>query len=210
MVQFQQWEVPVKRLLFLGCGAFVLWHFFAPLPKATWHGLAAPAEPVQAMDALPAPWKLGQKTITPRARYEIKAVVLSKHHYWAGRDEDDISPYDLALGWGVMSDAAVINALKVSQYGRWYNYTWQDAPPADPGDIARHSSNNHIVAASRNIASKIEALKRLDVVFLKGYLVDITQPDGWSWETSLRRDDSGGGACELFWVDTVEYEKGAL
>ena len=39
---------------------------------------------------------------------------------------------------------------------------------------------------------------------MRGYLVNVGGPDGFSWNTSLRRDDTGNGACEVFYVESVE------
>jgi hypothetical protein len=39
---------------------------------------------------------------------------------------------------------------------------------------------------------------------MKGYLVEITTTEGWRWKSSLKRDDTGGGSCELFWVEQLE------
>ncbi|MBF0330403.1 MAG: hypothetical protein HQL17_00580 [Candidatus Omnitrophica bacterium] len=194
----------MKKILFLIIAGALCWYFFAPQPSARWSGPLAPMDPVQSADDLPPAWTTGKNTFTPRARYQIKAVVLSKHYYWAGYTEDMIAPYDLALGWGVMSDAAVINALKISQYGRWYNYSWNGSLPVDVSEISAHSANNHIVAATPDILRQIAAIKRFDVVSLRGYLIDISQPDGWRWRTSLTRHDAAGGSCELFWVESVE------
>jgi hypothetical protein len=194
----------MKQFLTLITIAVLAWCLFAPQPKAHWSGQLIPQEPVQTTDDLKPAWIWGKNTITPRARYQIRAVVLSKHHYWAGAVEDEIAPYDLVLGWGSMSDAAVLNALKISQGGRWYNYYWKGTPPITPEEIGNHSANNHIVAADRNVLRQIEAIKRYDIVSLRGYLVDFSRPDGWSWHTSMRRDDTAGGACELFWVESVE------
>ncbi|WP_166627906.1 hypothetical protein [Thiopseudomonas denitrificans] len=41
------------------------------------------------------------------------------------------------------------------------------------------------------------------VIALEGYLVDAAAPDGWRWNTSLTRKDTGTGACELFWVENA-------
>jgi hypothetical protein len=38
------------------------------------------------------------------------------------------------------------------------------------------------------------------VVALSGYLVRVTAADGWHWNSSMTRSDSGHGACELVWV----------
>jgi len=39
---------------------------------------------------------------------------------------------------------------------------------------------------------------------MRGYLVNVTGPNGFNWNTSLRRDDTGNGACELFYVQALE------
>ncbi|MDE1920351.1 MAG: hypothetical protein KGI24_02755 [Candidatus Omnitrophica bacterium] len=185
--------------LAIAAGAWLLFHH----PQAHWQGQLAPADPVQSPDNLPASWKYKDFTVTPRARYHIKAVVLSKHHYWGEVEiEDTISYYDLALGWGPMSDAAVINRLNITQDTRWYNYSWHNDPPIPLEEIISHSSNNHIIAGNKNVLDAVAHFKRYDVVDLQGYLVDVKLDNkDWTWHTSLSRTDTGGGSCELFWVD---------
>ncbi len=173
--------------------------------KANWQGTLAPNDPVQSSQDLPAPWSLKNFTVTPKATYHIKAVVLSKHSYWAGDIQDSLSKYDLALGWGPMSQATVINKLNISQYGRWYNYRWKDAPPIDVNDIISHSANTHIIPANEQIKHLIANIRRHALVELRGYLVDIDDKSrNWFWHTSLSRTDSEGGACELMWVTDVK------
>jgi len=36
-----------------------------------------------------------------------------------------------------------------------------------------------------------------------GYLISIRGEDGWHWRSSLSRTDSGDGACEVVWVDSL-------
>jgi hypothetical protein len=194
----------MKKIASVIAVVVILWVLFAPQPQAKWNGQLVPGDPVQNSDALPAPWVRGKYTFTPKARYQVKAVVLSKHHYWAGADEDEIAPYDLALGWGPMSDAGVINTLRISQSGRWYNYFWKGSPPLDLNEIVRHSSNHHIVHADRQVLSQVSAVQKLDLVSMKGYLVDVSRADGWAWTSSLSREDNRGGSCELFWVEDIE------
>jgi hypothetical protein len=53
------------------------------------------------------------------------------------------------------------------------------------------------------------AIKKLrvgEVATMTGQLVDAHRPDGFSWPTSLTREDSGPGACELFYVRSVKVE----
>jgi len=189
-----------KNILIFLAVAVAAWVFFYH-PKADWQGRPAPDDPFQASDNLPAPWSYKDFTITPRAKYHIKAVILSKHHYWGFATEDSLSKYDLALGWGPMSNAAVINALDITQGGRWYYYSWHDGPPIEPADIISHSSNHHIIAADQNVLEAVAHFKTHDVVELEGYLVNVrSNKMNWWWQTSVSRFDSGDGACKLFWV----------
>jgi hypothetical protein len=64
------------------------------------------------------------------AGIESKREVLSKARYRTGR-ECEISPVDFALGWGCMSNQAVIDKLDISQGGRWYEYHWSNFPPVE-------------------------------------------------------------------------------
>jgi len=180
--------------------AWIVFHY----PKADWKGQLASQDPVQISTQLPLPWFYKDFIIIPKAKYHIKAVILSKHHYWGAETEDRLSSYDLALGWGRMSEAGVINQLYISQGGRWYNYHWIKYPPIDPSEIIAHSSNNHIIAADQVVLGQVEHFKRYDVVDLEGYLVDIqSNKENWVWHTSLSRTDTGGGACEVFWVTSA-------
>src|SRR5690606_21681074 len=109
---------------------------------------------------------------------------------------------DLVLGWGPMSDQAVLDAIDISQGGRAYTW-WTDAPPVALREIERHSANVHILPASDAIEKQVLALRRGELVELSGHLVQIQGDDGWTWRTSLTRDDTGDGACEVFWVEEV-------
>jgi len=41
------------------------------------------------------------------------------------------------------------------------------------------------------------------VVHLTGQLIEARANDGWRWRSSLTRDDTGAGACELFRVESI-------
>ncbi len=143
--------------------------------------------------------------IEPVADYAVRARVLSVERYRMGR-EADLSPVDFVLGWGPMSDASLTNQLDISQGNRWYQYRWQGAPPIDPAIIVRTSANTHMVPADDTIKSQLLNVRQGDTVILKGYLINVEHPDGWRWRTSLSREDSGGGSCELLWVESVRVE----
>jgi hypothetical protein len=139
---------------------------------------------------------------TPLASYDITARVLSVETYYFGR-EADLSPVDLALGWGPMSDDAVLKDIRITQGGRFY-YWNVDAFPIPREQIETHSANTHLIPASEAVKDRIGAIRPGEVVHLRGYLVSVEADDGWHWSSSLSRSDTGGGACELMWVEQVD------
>ncbi len=191
----------MKKLLVLLLTAVGIW-FWWHEPDAEWRGLPAARAPIQSTVGLPGPFRHGDLTVTPLAHYEIKAVVLSRERYRHDPGAK-LSPLDLALGWGPMSAAGVINELNVSQSGRWYHYSWRDAPPLDPDAIVAHSANTHCLPATPEIRRQLLAVKRHDIVTLKGLLVEVNGPDGYRWRSSLSRTDVRGGACEVMWITEV-------
>ena len=143
--------------------------------------------------------------LTPRAEFEIRARVLSRKDYSWGT-EADLSPVDLALGWGVMSDQAVLDRIEISQGSRWY-YTRYDLPaPISNKEIIQNSGNMHMIPAQNRIRKKLKVIRVGDIVRLRGRLVDIDHPSGWHWRTSLSRDDTGGGSCEIVYLEEIEIE----
>ncbi|TAK92150.1 MAG: hypothetical protein EPO06_02775 [Burkholderiaceae bacterium] len=141
-------------------------------------------------------------TIEPLADFQITARTLSVEHYSTGR-ESDLSPVDLALGWGRMSDSAVLKQLQISQGGRFYFWRYENEPPIPVPEIISHSANMHMIPADVSVENKLRAVRQGEIVSLSGYLVKITAGDGWHWQSSLTREDSGAGACEVIWVQQV-------
>ncbi|MGZ9059962.1 MAG: hypothetical protein ACXW14_12045 [Burkholderiaceae bacterium] len=160
--------------------------------------------PVQSSESGPVLQRDGY-AIEPLASYEVRARVLSIERYRMGR-EADLSPLDFALGWGPMSDAAVIERLSISQSGRWYHYRWDGSPPIDPSLMAKSSANTHLVPADDLVKKRLLDVRKGAVVRLSGYLINVRHTDGWTWRSSLSRDDTGGGSCELMWVTDVQVE----
>ena len=71
-------------------------------------------------------------------------------------------------------------------------------------EIISSSSNMHIIPANERVRSMLKEVRKHDVVRLKGYLVHCVGKDGWKWTSSLSRNDSGNGACELIYTESVE------
>jgi len=162
-------------------------------------GVLAPDPPLQQELAGVAPLRHQEYELIPRAAFELEARVLSAERYrWDGGA--NLAPVDLALGWGPMSDSAMLARFKVTQGARFYSLYPQDEA-VDLALALRHSANMHLIPASGTVRSTLESARAGQVVSLRGQLVDAARPDGFSWSTSLTREDNGAGACDLFYVD---------
>lgn len=157
--------------------------------------------PVQTTINPPPTIQLNGFTLSEVASYEVTARILSMHRYLTG-DEAALSPVDLALGWGLMADRRVLGKLDVTQSGRFYHW-YASEYPINPDQIEQGSANTHIIPANDRIDGIIKGLRRNQVVTMTGYLVNAKKPDGWHWESSLSRKDTGMGACEVFLVEDV-------
>ena len=159
-------------------------------------GVTAPDQPKQINISEEKYWSKNEFDFNALAEYSIKARVLSKNNFSIGK-ESEISPFDLALGWGPMSDQIVIDKIDISQSNRLYH--WQaDILPISAKQISLNSANVHIIPKDEDVKEKFDKVYKGSLIEMKGYLVEVTRKDGWHWKSSLRRDDTGGGSCELF------------
>ena len=152
-----------------------------------------------------APFRLQAATLKPLAGFSVEARVLSREDYSVGR-EADLSPTDLALGWGRMRDDDVLSRLDISQGGRFYSYRWEDQPPLPPPEIVRSSANMHLIPANEAAAEALRRVRKDDRVRIDGWLVEAEAGDGWRWRSSTTREDSGAGACEVIYVCSIERQ----
>ncbi len=191
-----------KLLFFLLLILLVLWLWPAGELRHP-PGVLAPGEPLQTA-LTPAP--LGEIhgfRLTAVALYEITARILHTKRYRTG-PASRLVPFDVAVGWGPMSDQAILDQLDISQSNRFFFYSWDDAPPLDPSVIGNHASNMHLIAANAGVGKTIGKLRNGSVVSMAGYLVNASTSDGFQWKTSLSRTDNGNGACELFYVTAIQ------
>lgn len=162
------------------------------------------AEPLQTpVPRGMAPIRLSAATLTPVAGFSVDARVLSRLEYRIGR-ESDLSPVDLAVGWGPMRETRVLDQLEIDQGARFYTYRWrQPLVGVTPEDIANASANMHLIPADTAVARALSRLEPGTRVRLDGWLVNADAADGWHWRTSTTRADTGAGACELVYVCAV-------
>ena len=187
-----------RNILIVGALILGFVHWWSGRPVSHAPGQIAPLEPLQTKLDAAAPIKKGEFDIHPLAEFQLQARVLGREDYYLGR-ESDLSPIDLALGWGPMSDSAVLENIDISQSGRFY--FWRaNKFPIPHAEISRHSANMHMIPADAAVADRLKDVREGDVVALRGFLVRVESNDNWRWNSSLSRDDTGNGACELVWV----------
>ncbi|HEY4366557.1 MAG TPA: hypothetical protein VGN07_04925 [Steroidobacteraceae bacterium] len=170
-----------------------------PIHRAA--GVLVEGEPQQSpSDA--AVIRVGDFELTPRARYDIEARVLSVESYKVDGGAR-LSPLDFAVGWGPMSDSATLDHFRVTQSARFFTI-YPDAGAIDLGTALHNSANMHLIPATARVRKQLEDVRPGNVAHLRGFLVNAQGPGGYTWNTSLTRDDTGAGACELFYVEAVE------
>ena len=200
----------VRAVLFSALAAAGLWQAvnrWQLRPVDPPDGPIAPADPLQTdLKGPPLITQLGRWRLTPRARYDITARILSREDYHLDL-LSDLIPEDLALGWGPMSDNRVLSAFRITQGARFYS--WMPKQPELPIPrqvVIEHSANTHVIPANSATRHQLERLRVGQVVHLTGFLVDGVRDDGAYIHTSLTRSDTGPGACEVVLVEQADVE----
>jgi hypothetical protein len=169
-------------------------------------GVLAPDEPRQIDAPADRPFVHRGYDLHPRARYDITARVLRREIYRLDGGAG-LAPVDLGVGWGPMSDTAVLDHIRFSQMGRFLYWDARDAAfPVPAKTLQTHAAQMHMVPADDALESRLKRLRPGQVVHVRGWLVDIRGPGGFAWRTSLRRDDTGDGACEIVFVEALDVD----
>ena len=148
-------------------------------------------------------------TLTPKATYDISGLVVSQHRGDAllnlDHKADPGNIKDVCLVSGDVITNGSYRKVKYRSGEFTCEYSWSGvmAPPF----AAEKISNNHLIPANEAIAGDIRAIRTGDQIRLKGLLVDykVTSAgrDIFTRRTSLIRDDTGNGACEILYVTDV-------
>ena len=189
-----------KLIAFIAILSFGAYQHFSNRPAVRGDGVVASHQPAQTSSNQQTFTHKGYN-ITPLETFAIEARILAAKDYTFGR-EADLSPVDLALGWGSMSDEAILSKINITQSNRFYY--WQvDAFPIPREQIETQSANMHMIPADSQIERTLKAVRPGQVVKLSGYLIEAKADDGWRWKSSLTRSDTGAGACEVIFVKSL-------
>jgi hypothetical protein len=188
-----------SALLALALAIFAYFYLHRPISYPA--GVLVASEPQQiAITDTPALIEHGEYHLKPLARFSIDARILHRKRYGYDR-QAKLVPVDLALGWGPMSDQAVLDRITISQSMRFYWYEYNLPPPIPKEQIISHSTNLHVIPATKNVNAFCKSLRQGELVHLEGELVEASGPEISAWRSSLSRTDTGNGACELMLVE---------
>ena len=181
------------------------WHAWTQRAVSTPAGVLAARAPEQQDVDPPRGFEAHGHTFVVRARYDLTVRLLRKERYRADPTAD-IAPYDLAVGWGPMSDARIIDQLDITQMGRFFYWRMRDPVtfPLQPRDLIVSAGQIHAIPATPAVETQLGKLRPGQVITLHGYLVDVQMPGGGVWATSLTREDTGAGACEIMWIEAID------
>lgn len=188
----------MKTLLIILVMLVITWKLLVSSGVTLEPGIKAPLPPYQSAIESPVTTTKNDYKITELASFNLTAKVLGKENYFFDQGSD-LSPVDLALGWGRMSDESVVNKISISQSGRWYRWNTETFP-IPRREIETHSANMHMIPANDKVKSALKRVRKGQIIQLFGSLVKVESSKGWRWKSSLTREDTGGGACELIWV----------
>ena len=150
-----------------------------------------------------------QYLIKPVQDYEISGLVVS-HNNPSGfgdiyHDSKSFDTKDLCVIWG--------NNLINNDFHKvkFWNVSWTCNVRYPPGINFEFDeiSNNHLITRSDEIRKKNAHVKVGDQIKIKGALANYTSlnnESGWR-NSSLTRTDTGNGACEVIWVESLEILK---
>jgi hypothetical protein len=192
----------VVLLLLLGWGGYSWWHH-RPVHDAP--GIVAGDIPTQKDLAPGTSLTRGRFSLEPRAKFAMTGRVLSREDYQLD-EMAPIAPTDLALGWGRMSDNAVLDRIRIAQSNRYY-YWYAQQFPIPRHEIEDSSANMHMIPANDVVARELRDVHPGEVIHFEGFLVDVRRDDGWHAVTSLTREDTGAGGCEIVLVESLREDR---
>jgi len=138
--------------------------------------------------------------IKPLFDYHISGMIVSCgfSEHQAEYRNDKLNLMDAGIIWGNNLDPAIYKKVEFDNDGVWLHAKTKDQEVWKRLDQER-LSNNHLLCIDPRLKKQIKAIKRGDVVSIKGCLVSYSGRG-----SSVNRTDNGDGACETIWVDEFE------
>lgn len=153
-------------------------------------------------------------TVQPLYTYELTGLVVSKHDaktwwdYLHREWNDNLNIVDLCVVWGNNARNGAYADIHFSSGQFTCNFsTRSDAAYAAFDQTA--ISNNHLLTDQPAIAKKLRTVRVGDQIRIRGHLAEYAHQQGLDFRrgTSTVRTDTGNGACETVFIDSIEVIK---
>jgi hypothetical protein len=176
-------------------------------------------EPLQSL-VEEAPFTLSHNKVNylidPQYDYTLHGLVVSYRHHdgdsmlhksW----NDHLNMMDVCVIWGKTAKSAYLNQLKFWNGQFTCNFKTKSSPAWASFNV-NEISNNHLITNDEWIRDKVKDLKVGDQIRIKGWLSSYGVAKngkliGGKRGTSTVRDDTGNGACETIYVQTIDILK---
>ena len=178
-------------------------------------GALAPVEPTLSVGSSAPAWTDAQGfRYRPLGRFAGRVVVVARKNYSMG-DFAHLSPTDLAIVWGPLSDPAEYSQLTFEQFWAPFGARFvapeirhgsrlASRPFAEVRDyLLDNLTHLHTIPANRGIASHLAGIRPGQVIRFAGTLVDVTSPGGLHYTSSLALHDLN---CEIAWIEELALE----
>lgn len=149
--------------------------------------------------------------VRPVAEYEMWALVVDHNDINAWWDiyhtADSVDILDLGVIWG--ENLKTNDYQKVKMWSSSWCINWEF--PAGVTFSHAYIANNHLITRDPAIRKKIGKVRKGDQVHFRGMLVDYQGSSNLEFwrQSSTTRTDTGGTACEVVYVDSIEVLKAA-
>ncbi|HEX6982249.1 MAG TPA: hypothetical protein VF181_05770 [Balneolaceae bacterium] len=190
----------LKNLLVLVLLSSGVYYYWITRPVTHGPGIVAPEAPVQKAIGNEDPFHYKGFKLTPKAKIEFEARVLSIENYYFD-SFTELTNTDIVFGWGEMSDERNLESLLVRQSDR--SFYWEmTTPPIEQHQMWQQTANMHLIGPTKEIRQKIKMLRKGHIVKVEGTLVNASS-ESWTFKTSLSREDIGNGSGELIWINSI-------
>jgi hypothetical protein len=168
-------------------------------------GIIAESRPDVAKIDFPNPIETDNFIITPKFEIQATVRVIAKNRYWF-EDMSHISPVDLLLSWNRMSDEDLLTRMLVKINDRSYSVQ-MTKPPYQRGNIHQHLMMAHTIPATEHIQSKLNSIRRGQLVSFSGYIVDIQNRIGTEWISPVRDELPANRTSQWLWIEDFTLEE---
>ncbi|WP_178862412.1 hypothetical protein [Thiomicrorhabdus cannonii] len=198
----------MKKLIVLLVAAYFAWDFYlkpADVVKLE-PGVEADAVPTLSPITYSDAFTYKEHELIPKADLDMRGKVLSQEPYYFDRGSD-VSPVDLAMGWKMMSDQAIVDKFTFRQNMRWFSWH-SEGMPVKKLEARFNMANIHIIPSTEEITMQLKSVRTGDIIQINGLLVDVkSKKDAWYWKTSTTFMDNGDHADEILWLENLEILK---